>query len=424
MPGDRNGLVAELYGLSAVDRLAGRSTQLASLAKDLDTGKRLDSWAEVDVTASFSPERSIGAAPTEPRFGRFLDHLPTALVFLPILVTWGGLSMAANAHGRSQGDTALEGMSFLERWQGGFNGALPGFFTFDNIAYSTLSGIVLLIISVVGQSVYRKRAEAWAETERADLARRLTSVMTAVQFELGTVRLGSPARIAADLGASVEHMRETNRLAQQAQQDVRTTLTETRENLRAAHSAIAVLKESMDTVAQVIREGGDVLEEFHSRLAEVSSAVDRVADESSRFTTSAKGELARVREELDGGITRLTEQVRASVAEGQGLMSDSVENSSANLQRALETGESMIREVFEDWQATSVGFAHRFEQAADVSGRVVESMNALPEAVDRLNAGIDTLLARQAADTDPNPNVTDTRDIENDARSAANVVSR
>ena len=410
-----------------MDRLTGRSTQLASLAKDLDNGERLDSWAEVDITASFSPEQSIGAAPTEPRWGRFLEHLPTVLVFFPILVTWAGLSFAANAYSRSQGDAALEGLSFLERWQGGFNGSLPAFLTFDNVAYSTLGAIGLLICAVVAQSVYRKKAETQAETERADLARRLTSVMTAVQFELGTVRLGGPARMATDLGAGVENMREMNRLSQQAQQEVRVTLTETRENLRAAHSAIAVLKESTDTVAQAIREGGDVVEDLHGRLAEVASAVDRVAEESSRFTTSAKDELIRVRSELDGGLLRLTEQVRESVTEGQGLMSASVENSSENLQRALGTGESMIREVFEDWQATNAGFAHRFEQAVDISGRVVESMNALPEAVDRLNTGIDTFLLRQRADIDTNPNVTDARDdegAENDVRSAENVVPR
>src|SRR5699024_5301646 len=108
----------------------------------------------------------------------------------------------------------------------------------------------------------------------------------------------------------------------------------------------------------------------------------------------------------------------------QVLMSDSVENSSENLQRALVAGESMIREVFEDWQTTSAGFAHRFEQAADISGRVAESMSALPEAVDRLNAGIDTLLARQADDTDTNPNVMDTQDVENDALPTEDVVSR
>ena len=424
MPGDRNGLVAELHALSAVDRLVGRSTQLASLAKDLDKGEKLDAWAEVDIMASFSPEQSIEDAPTESWCDRFLEYVPTALVFFPVLITWGGLSVAANAHGRSQGDTALEGLSFLERWQGGFNGALPGFLTFDKIAYLTLGAIVLLILSVIVQSVCRKKAEFRNETERANLARRLTSVMTAVQFELGTVRLGSPARMAADLGAGVEHMREMNRLTRQSQQDVRTTLTETRENLRAAHSAIAVLKESTDTVTQVIREGGDVVEEFQSRLAEVSSAMDRVAEESSRFTTSSEDELAQVREELDGGLAWLTEQVRESVSEGQVLMSDSVENSSENLQRALVAGESMIREVFEDWQTTSAGFAHRFEQAADISGRVAESMSALPEAVDRLNAGIDTLLARQADDTDTNPNVMDTQDVENDALPTEDVVSR
>ncbi|WP_017579144.1 hypothetical protein [Nocardiopsis valliformis] len=315
-------------------------------------------WAEVDMGSAFAPDVSIGSPPPEEGVRSWIDHVPTALVFLPILITWSGLALAAGAYGRSRDDAALEGLSFLERWQDGFNGALPTMLAFDNVALFTLLGIIVLIVSVVGQSIHRRRADARAECEGAELARRLTSAMTGVQFTLGEARLGNPDRVADRIGEAIGHVREVNRLAQRTQQETLNALSETRENLRAAQSAVTVLEGSSKTVAEAIREGGELARELQERLGEVASAIERIAEASTGLTASSAREGSLMREGVDGAMSRFTEEVR---------------------------------EVLGEWQDTNAGFAHRFEQAGDLSGRVAESMNTLPRAVERLGSEIDAL---------------------------------
>ncbi|WP_150241583.1 hypothetical protein [Nocardiopsis quinghaiensis] len=390
-PGDRPALVEELRSLAEEGRLAGRAVQLTALAEALDDGERLETWAEVDLGTAFPAAETIDPPTRGGAVRGIVEAAPTALVFLPILITWTGLAQAAEAYGRSQGDASLEGLSFLERWQGAFNGELPAWLAFDRVAVYTLTGILLLIAVVLAQALHRRWSDGRDEEERTQLARRLASAMTAAQFELGAVRLGSPARIASELGSSVQQLREVGSIAQRAQQDVRTTLEQVQENLRMAQSTITVLKEGSDGVTGAVHEGLDVVRDLYVRFGEVSEAIDRVATASEEFSRTAEGERVQLREELEQVVTGLAEQVDRTVSEGLEGLSGAVTESSGDIGRALASGEAQIRTALGEWQETGTGFAHRVELAADLSGRVAEVMRELPEAVERLHSGIDAL---------------------------------
>ncbi|MFE3458127.1 hypothetical protein ACFXKD_11320 [Nocardiopsis aegyptia] len=383
--------MAELSALADEDRMAGRRVHLNALADDLRKEQRLERWAEMDLSAAFPTSESVGPRSRSGRLPDVVETLPTVLVFLPILITWAGLALAAGAYGRSRQDAALEGLSFLERWQDGFNGALPVWLAFDNVALCTLGGIIILIGGVVAQSLYRRWDDGQDQAERTALERRLVSALAAAQFELGAVRLGSPARIASELGASVQQLREVGLVAQRAQQEVRTTLAETRECLRSAQSTISVLKEGNDSVTGAVQEGLDVVRDLYERFGEVSTAIDRVADASDTLSAAGAEERARSREEMTRVADRLAGEVRDLVSQSHEALAGTVSGASDVISHALSSGEHGIRTALEEWQENGTGFAHRAELAADLSGRVAESLRDLPDAVLRLREGIDEL---------------------------------
>ncbi|MDT0326861.1 hypothetical protein [Nocardiopsis lambiniae] len=391
MLGDESALVEELRSLAAEERLSGRAVQLSALAADLESRSRLEIWSEIDLGASFPAAESIGPSGTKGVTHRILDVLPAGLVFLPVLITWAGLAMAAGAHGRSHADPALQGLSFLERWQNGFNGALPGWLAFDQVAYYTLAGILMLIGTVLVQGVRRRRFEAQDTAERTDLARRLTSAMTAARFILGPVRLGHPARIADELGTSVNKLRKVGQIAERAQEDVRAALAETRKEMHAAQETILVLREGSDGVTAAVREGLDVVRDLYTRLGEVSEAIDRVADASDELTRTADEERVRTREELSGLVGDLSGRVHEVIVDGQERLSTAVSDSAATIGRALTEGETGLRASLDEWREVNTIFAHRNESAGDLAGRVAEIVGELPLQVERLKEGIDAL---------------------------------
>ncbi|MEU0490947.1 hypothetical protein ABZ249_17100 [Nocardiopsis sp. NPDC006139] len=388
--GDESALVEELRSLAAEERLSGRAAHLSALADDLDSRSRLEIWSEVDLGASFPPE-SIAPAPAEDTTRKVLDALPSGLVFLPVLITWAGLAAAAGAHGRSHADPALEGLSFLERWQNGFNGTLPGWLAFDQVAYYTLTGIVVLIAAVLAQNVQRRRTEARDEQERAELTRRLTSALAAARFALAPVRIGHPARIADELGASVTKLRKVGQIAERAQEDVRAALAETRKSMRAAQETVTELREGSNGVGSAVREGLDVVRDLYGRLGEVAEAIDRVAGASEALVRTAEEERTRTREELTGLVGELTGQVHRAVADGQERLTASVVDSAGVIGRALAEGETDLRASLDEWREITAGIAHRNETAGDLAGQAVETVGELPAQVELLRESIDAL---------------------------------
>lgn len=92
----------------------------------------------------------------------FLDGLRNAMVFLPLLVTWLGISASMSAYyDLITAQPALADQSFIYLWEGGFGGRTT--LTLSTIAF--LDGILLVIIFIItiaADRVYR-RAEQLAQ---------------------------------------------------------------------------------------------------------------------------------------------------------------------------------------------------------------------------------------------------------------------
>ncbi|TNY38170.1 hypothetical protein [Thermomonospora catenispora] len=347
-------IVRELRALAAHPRLSARERHLRRLADDLDAGRDLDRWAQIDLYAAFAREETIGPAAhgvRRTRAGAVLDLASGLVIFIPILITWFGLFRATAAYRMSRGDTALAGKSFLEQWQTGFHGRLPAWLYFDRIAWWTVLAIVLLMALSAGHTLWRRREEGRDRRERTALMSRLTAALTDVDLELSRLRLTD----AAQLRRSAAHLTDASRELGKVADQVRTVEREAAESLRLVNQVV----ERVNRLADTVNSSGD--------------AVRAAADD---------GE--RIRKALEDAVHRL----RTALTDGQ-------REHAAAIAAALERSGEDIRTALEDWRTEGAIYSHRHETATDhlaaVAGgieellrRTVQSLGELPAAVDRL----------------------------------------
>ncbi|MFD3565334.1 hypothetical protein ACFWVU_37575 [Streptomyces sp. NPDC058686] len=98
--------------------------------------------------------------PSNTRRGGWLEAGLGALVFLPLLFTWHGLTQASSAYGALTGDNPkAAARPFLQLWQSGFEGHLAGLCTFGTVATSATVAIAVLFALALVHS-FRKAARA------------------------------------------------------------------------------------------------------------------------------------------------------------------------------------------------------------------------------------------------------------------------
>ncbi|MBA9002497.1 hypothetical protein [Thermomonospora cellulosilytica] len=379
----------ELRALAAHPRLTARERHLRRLADDLDAGRDLDRWAQIDLYAAFLREETIGPAvrsARRTRAGAALDLVSGLVIFTPILITWFGLFKATAAYRAGRGDAALAGRSFLEQWQTGFGGRLSDWLYFDRIAWWTVLAIVFLMAISAGHVLWQRREERLDRQERAALMGRLTAALTDVDLELSRFRVNDATRMQSGAQHLVDASQEMGRVVDQ----VRAVEREAAKSLRLVRQAVERVERLADTVAQsgdAVRAAADQLggtkADLTARLDQVSAATNAVATGIGDLARAAGDDSERTRKALDGTAREL----RAALTDGQ-------QELAARIAAALERGGEDIRRALDDWRTEGAIYSHRHETTTEhlaaVAGaieeilrRTVRSLGELPAAVDR-----------------------------------------
>ncbi|GAA0396833.1 hypothetical protein Acor_62000 [Acrocarpospora corrugata] len=271
------------------------------------------------------------------------------------------------------GDKALDGKSFLEQWQVGFNGRLSGALYFDKIALWTLVCLgVLLVVSLV-QAMLRWQADRAANLEQEDLLARLAAALTAAEFRLTEYRTTDTAQLAVGAQDLLNAAKEIQRASDSA----RVTQLEAHEGLKEVRDTIDNLRLAVDTLlagATSVRAAadriGDAAQGVGVKLAEISAASTSVAGATSALTRSSASDSALI---------------RTTVAESQRELGAGIGGALAH------TGDA-IRQALDEWRTEGAIYAHRNETTADQLGLIVSSieqtissMDRLPESIQRLD---------------------------------------
>jgi hypothetical protein len=362
---DRHVIAQSIEKLARRPALGTRKEELSALASALRDGDAaaLDAWSELDLLAAYArPEslRAAGGQDAEHRIWSYAEGVLGALVFVPLMLTWYGLTRASSAYGALTGaDPKAAARPFLQLWQSGFEGHLTGAFTFGHVAMSATVAIAVLFALVLVHGVRRStvaRREEDADRASGELMAALVPVLTRAQLVLGGRRSSSPQRFAAELTGAAATLRQLGDQAVRVQEDLTSAASAVGGAVRSAERALA----GIDTSVKPLE-----------------AAVGRV-----EAALSDGG--ARVGEALDG-VRDASGEVRRAVAVAGDRVEDSVTVLAAS-QRAYTTG----IEVASDVSAQLLG---RFSEVADGTARAVEESQ---HAVRELNA--QTGLLRATAD--------------------------
>lgn len=395
--------VARLRALAGEDRLSARAAQLRRLADDLDAGNDLERWAEIDLYAAFLRDDTVQdrARPHDrPGWpGSVLEILPSVLIFLPIVVTWFGLYHATLAYRQSRGDPALANKSFLEQWQSGFAGRLPGWLYFDRIALWTLAGVGVLVVVSVAREVVRRRADRRAERERAAdardgaaLMRELAAALTDADFELSRFRMNDASRIddaSRRLGDVAERGSAAAEAARAMLADAGEAMTRTREVLDRVEVLAGALLHSEDAVRAAAGRVGEATDGVGARLEEIAAATVRLDDEVAGLTRTVTADSERLRTSIEQIVTAAAQEMRGTAeANGREL--------GASVAKALDAAGTAIRQALDEFGEATGGIGTRLEEIAAATALVGEGAGGLSRSAaadsERLRTSTEQLL--------------------------------
>lgn len=378
---DQTAVAAELRELVDIypDELAPCSRELRRLASALDaTGPShgssdLDSWSELNLIGAFARPDSVRASTVrEPWWRHALDLAPSVLVFVPILITWAGISAATSAYGRllKTGDrSTYEGRSFLDLWQTGFGGHLWSIVTFGHLAAYTVTSIVVLIAAVVAGSYLRRSAEA-AVAERDDAVMRdLVSVLRRAQLVLGRWRLAAPGRFAEELSQAAILMRQ---LMYQAEVTQRGASELAERNVRAAAQLDASARQ-LATATTGLQGTGEAV---RSATGTLETTTSTLRDEVSTRTAAA----AR---QLDTTVTAATKRLDVAVAAATSQLTDAVTGVTSNLDTATATAAEHVGQLQKSGaKALTEVTAQLKSSLRDLGSRVDDALGRAAAALD------------------------------------------
>ncbi|MGX2995809.1 methyl-accepting chemotaxis protein [Streptomyces sp. JNUCC 64] len=343
---DRDTVAGQLRDLAGQPGLASRRDELTTLADALQGigDSDLEPWTELDLLAAYARPESVRPAPgDEPGRGRLwglLEAALGALVFVPLLLTWVGLTRASSAYEALIGsDPKMAARPFLQLWQTGFDGRLTGWSTFGNVAMLATGALVVLLVLTALHGVRRAREdrrEAEAGRAAEELLARLVPVLTRAQLLLNEERLPSPARFTAELTKAAGSLGSLVRRSSVTQKE-----------LTAAATAV-----------------GEALDGAERRLASVDAATRPLEDAVTRVETAVRTTGDGVGKALDG-VRAVSGEVRDELGEAGRRVEDSVHTLGA-AQRSFTT-------------ATEV--------ATDVSARVLDRLDEVTEETARAVAG-------------------------------------
>ncbi|MEU1529605.1 hypothetical protein [Streptomyces fagopyri] len=276
--------------LAAHPRLARHSAALHDLADAVSSGRGLEVWAGGSLVTAYGGPDALGDGPAEKGDrARRLGLLPTALVFVPLLITWFGLGAAAWANQRMNDSGAHFEGSFLTLWQQGFDGHLWPFLHFDMMAVWT----VLALAALATTTMLRHRWEERDERERLVLSQRLSGALAQTEALAVRAAATSPRRFTEELQGAAEELHTLLGRAVDVQEGARRAVAQA----DGATDRTVTALTSLDSALVVLRAGASE------------------AREATRGASTAAGQVAQGAELLTNGVAASVAALRDSVGE-------------------------------------------------------------------------------------------------------------
>ncbi|MGW1723562.1 hypothetical protein ACWCQK_11615 [Streptomyces sp. NPDC002306] len=347
-----------LLGLAtALDRHthAGPPTKAGAAADAWDAGP--ETWAQLDLFALFGRTetyRTPIAAERGTRSRAVLGLLPSLLVFLPLAVTWYGLSRATHAYQQlrssPEGRRIAEGRTFLDLWQDGFAGRLSGALTFGAQVWWTIASLVVLVLATLAAGLVRRAEERSAERATEEATALLHPLLAQAQLTLLPLRMDTPARFAAELSRAAAQLTPLLESAHRTHTESRGLADITAKLLRAAQQDTAKLASAasaLDDAAARLRDTGERMTATTDRTTAAAEAMSRLVKED---IEQARGRLAEAAARTADDIRRAAETSSVQV---EALTDEAVRTVSALTDESVRTLSALSDAA--TWQMNGLG---------------------------------------------------------------------
>ncbi|MFJ4340207.1 hypothetical protein [Streptomyces sp. NPDC088915] len=363
-------IAKEIENLSLEAELASRAEELRDLSGALRSAstdpRPLEPWTEIDLLDAYARPESlaIGSPAREHPAWGWLETLLGGLVFVPLALTWLGLTRASSAYEALTGtDPKAATRPFLQLWQSGFEGRLTGFFTFGHVAgFATGAILVLLVLALVHgwRRTETARREKDGERRAEDLLRRMVPVLTRAQLCLNAHRLSSPVRFAEELTKSAATL---NRLGTRA--------AKTQQELALAATLV-----------------GESLDKAQQRLAGVDTAVRPLETAAGRIEDAVRGS----GKEIEAAVSGNGVMVRKALEDVRGM--------SGEVRDVLEKAGTRVEDSVLMLTTAQRAFTTGIEVSGDLSGQVLDRLTEIVSTSARNSADAHALLGRFADQAD------------------------
>ncbi|MGA4960189.1 methyl-accepting chemotaxis protein [Streptomyces lavendulocolor] len=357
-------IAQQLRDVAGHPGLAARRDELTSLADALQGigDGDVEPWTELDLLHAYARPESVTPTGTdtgpERPYWAWLEAGLGALVFVPLLLTWFGLTKASSAYETLIGtDPKAAGRPFLQLWQSGFEGRLTGWFTFGHVAGTATGAILLLLVLALVHGFRRAAVDRREDAGRRaadELLARLVPLLTRAQLLLNEERLTSPQRFTAELTGAATTLRRLGDKAVRAQKE-----------LTAAASTV-----------------GDAVESAERRLSSVDGAV-RPLEQSAN--------------DIGKAVASLAERVETAVSGSGTMVRDALEEvraASGDVRDALGQAGERVEDSVHTLAAAQRSFTTGAEVSADVSARVLDRLAQVAEETARAVASSQETMRR------------------------------
>lgn len=284
-------MIKQLEGV-ADTVIVGRQEQFRALieAVKADPSPSSYHWVDIDLYEAFDPETSIREKRNPWR------NWSVYVLFLPLLLTWIGLSIAVRDYNNLPESQRVT-RSFFEVWvEGSSDSFLGGALSLFNLAIA----VAVVFVVAIGLGVASDKHAEDVDEQRDDLRSALTSASLALNAKYPR----TPEGTAAALGSFTEDLQQASVQASQV-------LTQLADQAKTVNEQLSA--NARESAALIDRAGRDALDKHMKVVAEMDRALGFATEALAQASVAAQTlatstELdRRRRQEQDRAISRMSD---------------------------------------------------------------------------------------------------------------------
>ena len=326
---DKNSVQSELTlaadQVEKTDSYAAK--RLRDLAQAVNGGHHSDAWAANDIHQIIDVDKIVARYQVQTRLDlliTILELIRNVLIFLPLVITWWGISQAMTAY--SSLNSTQTQLPFILLWEHGFGDKLPSSLYFSSVAWDDVIILTIMLaltfITLLLSNIVRQNRDNKAQA----LGQRITHALASARLCLTTKNWQQPTNFVTRFDQAIESFKEMTR--------------EMVEQMRDERQAISLLADRQSAETKLF---SDFKSDFTTNMGRMSHALSNLQDASSKLSDSIDSKLTKTMIAVSDAVGALTQPTQ-ELAISQGEISKSNKETNRLLDMQVKTHDEIVRQ--------------------------------------------------------------------------------